>query len=166
MATHGEGIDVEAMYRRYGPMVLRRCRALLKDEEQAMDALQETFERVLRHRRRLTGDAPSSLLYRTATHVCLNRLRSAARHPEAPGDDLLSRIAAADEPEARSLARGVLGALFSAEPASTRVIATLHLHDGLTLEEVAAEVGLSVSGVRGRLRRLRARLVDLEGAPA
>jgi DNA-directed RNA polymerase specialized sigma24 family protein len=31
----------------------------------------------------------------------------------------------------------------------------------MTLEEVAAEVGLSVSGVRKRIRRLRERLPDL-----
>jgi len=33
----------------------------------------------------------------------------------------------------------------------------------MTLEEVAAESGLSVSGVRKRLRTLRARLPDLGG---
>jgi len=38
----------------------------------------------------------------------------------------------------------------------------LHLHDGLTLEEVAREVGLSVSGVRKRLRRLEDRLRELQ----
>jgi hypothetical protein len=30
------GLDVEALYERYGPMVLRRCRFLLK-EDQALD---------------------------------------------------------------------------------------------------------------------------------
>jgi RNA polymerase sigma-70 factor (ECF subfamily) len=38
----------------------------------------------------------------------------------------------------------------------------LHLLDGLTLEEVAQEVGLSVSGVRKRLRTLRAHVEALE----
>ena len=39
-------------------------------------------------------------------------------------------------------------------------MAVLHYVDGLTLEQVAAETGLSVSGVRKRLRKLR---VDLAG---
>ena len=39
----------------------------------------------------------------------------------------------------------------------------LHLHDGMTLEEVAKEVGLSVSGVRKALRKLHERLRELEG---
>jgi RNA polymerase sigma-70 factor, ECF subfamily len=42
-------------------------------------------------------------------------------------------------------------------PTSTRVMAVLHYLDGLTLEEVSAEVGLSVSGVRKRLRGLQER---------
>jgi len=49
------------------------------------------------------------------------------------------------------------------EQASTRTIAVMHLVDGLTLEEVAREVGLSVSGVRKRLRTLKARVAELEG---
>jgi RNA polymerase sigma-70 factor (ECF subfamily) len=45
-------------------------------------------------------------------------------------------------------------------------MAVLHFVDGLTLEEVAAETGLSVSGVRKRLRGLRHALVELaERAP-
>jgi DNA-directed RNA polymerase specialized sigma24 family protein len=38
----------------------------------------------------------------------------------------------------------------------------LHLVDGMTLEQVAAEVGLSVSGVRNRLRRLKKHVKELE----
>jgi DNA-directed RNA polymerase specialized sigma24 family protein len=47
---------------------------------------------------------------------------------------------------------------------STRTIAVLHLVDGMTYEEVAREVGLAVSGVRKRLRTLRAHLRELEAA--
>ena len=36
-------IDVDAHYRTYGPMVLRRCRRLLSNEDEAVDAMQETF---------------------------------------------------------------------------------------------------------------------------
>jgi RNA polymerase sigma-70 factor (ECF subfamily) len=41
-------------------------------------------------------------------------------------------------------------------------MALLHYVDGLTLNQVADEVGLSVSGVRKRLRGLRASLIELE----
>ena len=156
-------IDVDNYYRTYGPMVLRRCRKLLKDEEQSLEAMQDTFVQLIRYKDRLNDEAPSSLLYRMATNVCLNRIRSTSRKPEVSGDDLLSRIAGTDEPEARVTARNLLSRLFSREKVSTRTIATLHLIDGMTLEEVAEEVGLSVSGVRKRLRPLRGRLLEIQG---
>ena len=156
-------INPGEVYQRYSPMVLRRCRRLLKDEQQAVDAMQDTFVQLLRHQQRLDDSAPSSLLYRMATNVCLNRIRADGRRPELGRDDLLERIAALGEPESRVLARLRLGRLFREQRGSTRTIAVLHLLDGLTLEEVAREVGLSVSGVRKRLRRLREHLAELEG---
>jgi RNA polymerase sigma-70 factor (ECF subfamily) len=41
-------------------------------------------------------------------------------------------------------------------------MAVMHLVDGLTLDEVAVEVGLSVSGVRKRLRVLKEHVSQLE----
>ena len=62
----------------------------------------------------------------------------------------------------RAEARGVLDKLLGYEPESTGTIAVLHLHDGFSLEEVAREVGMSVSGVRKRLRGLRHTLTEME----
>ena len=153
-------IDVEALYRKYGPMVLRRCRQLLVNEDKALDAMQDTFVQLLRHEQRLTADAPSSLLYRIATNTCLNILRSEKRRPVSGREE----IADVDEHEERSVTRAFLDDLFSREKASTRTIAVLHYVDRLTLEQTAAEVGLSLSGVRKRLRALRKRGLALEGA--
>ena len=72
-------------------------------------------------------------------------------------------IASFDEHEERSVTRAFLDELFSREKESTRTIAVLHYVDRLTLEETAVEVGLSVSGVRKRLRALRKRGLALEG---
>jgi len=51
-------LDVEALAERYGPMVLRRCRQLLRDEDEAMDASQDVFVRLLEHRERLQARYP------------------------------------------------------------------------------------------------------------
>jgi len=159
-------IEIEAYYQRYGPMVLRRCRAMLEDEEQAVDAMHDTFVQLLRRQEKLEVAAPGGLLYRIATNVCLNRIRSQRRRPEQPaGDDLLGRIAASCvEPDSTVIARNTLSRLFAREKPSTRTIAVLHLLDGMTLEEVAREVGMSISGVRARLKLLRGRLSKLEGS--
>lgn len=153
-------IDVEAYYRRYGPMVLRRCRRLLGDDDRALDAMQDVFVQILRYEDRLAAAAPSSLLFRIATNVCLNRLRSQRRRREEACDSLVEEIARVADHEPRSTARVVLARLFGREVAgrSTVAIAIMHWVDGMTHEEVAREVGMSVSGVRKRLRSLRARL--------
>lgn len=154
-------LDVEALSSRYGPMVLRRCRRLLGDEDAALDACQDVFVRLIEHRARLDPRYPSSLLYRIATNVCLNRLRDSRREPLTRDEALLAEIARAEEPGAASDARLLLARLFGRHPESTRTMAVLHYVDGLTLEEVAAETNMSVSGVRKRLRTLRASLTEL-----
>ena len=68
-------IDVAAWYTQYGPMVIRRCRKILKDEEDALDAVHDVFVNVIRGKLRLHDRFPSSLLYTMATNVCFNRLR-------------------------------------------------------------------------------------------
>lgn len=154
-------VDVAELYTRFGPMVHRRCKALLRNEEKAMEATQDVFVELLRRAPALDVSSPSSLLYRIATNVSLNRIRTARRHPEHPDEELLHRIAAATSDEERTLAASLLARLFGREQESTATIAVLHLLDGLTLEEVAAEVGMSVSGVRKRLRGLKAHLHEL-----
>jgi len=158
-------VDPNTYYCTYGPMVLRRCRQLLGDDTAARDAMHDVFVQILSHAGELTDRGGSSLLFRIATNVCLNRLRTKRRRPEDGDPDLLADIAEQTDPAARSAARAALDALFRHEPESTALIAVLHLHDHMTLEEVAAEVGMSVSGVRKRLARLRTKLHTLEDAP-
>ena len=155
-------LDVEGLSQRYGPMVLRRCRQLLRDEDEAMDACQDVFVRLIERRESLDARYPSSLLYTIATNLCLNRIRDRARRPTTSDEELLHRIASAGQPGAPSEARLMLARLFGRHPDSTRAIAVLHYLDGLTLEQVAEHVGLSVSGVRKRLRGLRHTLLEME----
>jgi len=163
-----EALDAGELCRRYGSMVLRRCRRLLRDESEALDACQDVFVRVIERRGWLNGQYPSSLLFRMATNVCLNRIRDRGRRPEGHQatddgeDDYLYRIACAGEPGGQSHARLLLDRLFSRHPESSRTIAVLHYVDGLTLEEVASVTGMSVSGVRKRLRRLRHMLKGMD----
>jgi RNA polymerase sigma-70 factor (ECF subfamily) len=161
MSSVKEALDVEALSRRYGAMVLRRCRRLLGDEDEALDACQDVFVRLLEHRVELNDAYPSSLLYRIATNVCLNRIRTRARRPATPDEELLASIAAAGEPGAGSHARLLLDRLFRRHPESSRTIAVLHFLDGLTHEEVARVTRMSVSGVRKRLRSLRETLAEM-----
>jgi RNA polymerase sigma-70 factor, ECF subfamily len=155
----GAEVDVEALYERYGPMVLRRCRHFLHDEDEALDVMQDVFMNLIKHSDRLTARYPSSLLYRIATNLSLNRIRDRKREPVKPGEEMLHAIACHPDQDAPLL----LERLFGRHPGSTRTMAVLHYLDGMTLEAVAGECGMSVSGVRKRLRALRDTLRTMEG---
>lgn len=153
--------DIELLYETYGPMVIRRCRSLLGNEEEAADAAQEVFVRLLERADSLDLRGPSSLLYRMATNHCLNRIRASSRRPEVPNSELIVQIASLSDDGDRVEMRSVLDRIFRRKKESTRLIAVLHWVEGMTLEEVAEEVDMSVSGVRKRLRQLKSRLSPL-----
>ena len=149
------------LYEAYAPMVYRRCVFLLKDDAEAKDMVQNVFLRIYEHIESLDLTQPSSLLWNTATRLCLNRIRDKKRRGlDVDTSEMLLSIACAEEEEHD--ARGILARIFSKEQESTRTIAVLHYVDGMTLEETAETVGLSVSGVRKRLRTLQARVKNLE----
>ena len=152
------------LYEAYAPMVYRRCMALLKDDAEAKDMVQNVFLRVFERADSLDLSQPSSLLWNTATRLCLNRIRDKKRRGlDVDSSEMLLNIACAEDDEQGSVqAHGLLSKIFSREQESTRTIAVLHYVDGMTLEETAEMVGLSVSGVRKRLRTLQARVKNLE----
>ncbi len=148
-------LDVEQYYRRYGPMVMRRCRQLLHDEEDAADAMQDTFVRVMRYQDRLEDKGASSLLYTIATNVCLNRIRSGKRRKSDAVGELVESIATADDHADRVLTGHFLDRLFGTQKTDTKTIAVCRYVDGLTLEQTADVCGMSISGVRKRLKSLQ-----------
>ena len=91
-------LDVEGTYLRYGPLVLRRCRKLLRHDAKAQDAMQDVFVSLLRHEARLDDAALSALLLRMATNVCLNKLRGDKRHPEDRDDETQGRHTLRNDP--------------------------------------------------------------------
>lgn len=143
-------------------MVLRRCRRLLRSEEDARDACQDVFVRVVANARRLDDRYLSSLLFRIATNVCLNRIRDRRSAPSPVAEERLRQIAGAEDPTPARHAHLLLDFLFRREPESSRTMAVMHYLDGFSLEEVASETGLSVSGVRKRLRKLRSILRETD----
>lgn len=152
-----------AFYEKFAPMVYRRCFAMLKDDAEACDMMQNVFLRIFERMGSLDLSAPSSLLWNTATRLCLNRIRDKGRRGlNADSSSLLEQIAAASDEADAYEAGNLLAKIFSKEPESTRIMAVYHFVDGMTLEETADAVGLSVSGVRKRLRTLQAKVKNLE----
>lgn len=155
-------IDIEELYKKYGPMVLRRCRYLLKNEEKALDAMQDVFVNLLSNCDKIENTYPSSLLYRIATNVSLNIIRDEKRHPETMTDEIFNYIADYSDPNEAIAANDLIDSIFRNEKPSTKEIAVMLYIDRMTLEQAALQSGLSVSGVRKRMRMLKEKVSFLK----
>lgn len=147
--------DFDSLYRKFGPMVMRRCQYILKDEEKAFDCMQDVFVRIIEYREKLDGVC-ASLFYTTATRVCLNKIRSDKVRYTSQIDNILQEIAD-NSPYHEEITNTslLLDYIFNETKSTTRDMAILHYVDGLTLEETAKMMNMSVSGVRKRLSVLR-----------
>ena len=50
-----KGAELEQLYRTHGSFVLRRARKILRNEDLAMDAMQDVFVRVIKSKGALSG---------------------------------------------------------------------------------------------------------------
>jgi RNA polymerase sigma-70 factor (ECF subfamily) len=159
---NNQSIDIEDYYTKYGPMVLRRCRSILRDEDSAYDAMQEVFVKLITNKDKIKGIFPSSLLYRIATNTCLNMIRSGRSTSVSPDDTIIANIAHHDDANDRMILGDFIDFVFKDELSSTRDMAYMHYVENFTYEEVSELVGLSVSGVRKRLRTFQEKVQYLK----
>lgn len=147
--------DFDSLYRQYGPMVLRRCQFLLKNEEKALDAMQDVFVRLIERKEKIS-DICSSYLYTVATNVCLNKIRS-DKLRSGPEFEVIAELVedSASSLDVQKIETSILlDCIFSERDTKDRQIAILHYVDGFTLEETAEKMNMSVSGIRKRLNKL------------
>lgn len=136
-------------------MVFRRCRTLLGNEERASDAMQDVFVKLLRYKGSLKDRYPSSLLYTIATNICLNIIKSEKRVVENDAEDFLYTVACYNEGEDRVIADDYLARIFQDEKPQTREIAVMFYVDKMKLKEISDITGLSISGVRKRIGKVK-----------
>jgi RNA polymerase sigma-70 factor (ECF subfamily) len=135
-------LHLVSLYTEYYRPIKVRCRRILADTAAAEDATQETFLRVALELRRLPGtEATFPWLYRIATNVCLNELRSRRRRPGAgPAAALDSSVGLGEQALVHRNLTQVLG---SRIPAHLRVPAWLHYVAGMSHAELATATGMS-----------------------
>ena len=154
--------EVTEVYRRYGALLARRCRVLLRDGAIAEDAVQELLAALLRRGEGLrAAESPYRWLCRAADRCCLDLLRRRRHVREAVSLDEVEPIGLAPgvDAEARLAAVEALAQLDDDDQA----LAILLFVDGLSQGDAAAELGVSRVTVNKRAQRLRARLRLAEG---
>lgn len=163
--------EVRTLYESYGHVVYHRCLSMLRDEEEAHDAMQEVFVRLIRNADHFRGEAaPLTWLYRISTNFCLNRIRDrqsrakklAEPNPTAatlPGMSAFANI----DPERRSLVASLLAQVDE----QTRAIVVYYFVDEMTLDEISTLVEMSVPTLRKRIRHFQSvarRKMDISAA--
>ena len=144
---------IESLYRSYGPSVLRRARAILKDEQRAQDVMQEVFIRALQSPDALeAADSTMAWLYRVTRNLCLNRIRDENRRRE-----LLHEHGESLRPSehTHTHARVVLHELLQRIAPELRDVAVCFYLDQMTQTEIAEHLGVSRRTVGYRLQALR-----------
>src|SRR5262249_26048755 len=102
---HGEVAELAfaAIVERHGPVVLRVCRAILRDEHEAQDAFQATFLVLVRKARRLRGrDSPGPWLHQVAYLAACCARKAAGRrraHERRAAEMSRARDDAGGDPE-------------------------------------------------------------------
>lgn len=152
-------VDVDQLYRRYAPMVLRRIRRFY-DGPEAEEVLHEVFLRAIEKLDSFRHDAsPVTWLYRLTTNYCLNRLRNNSRRAallEREGPELQKRQVQSAAQEGSIFLRQLWKLL---DPELVQV-GTYYYIDGMTHDEIAQVLGVSPRTVGYRLKKLETRARD------
>ena len=141
----------------YGPAILRTCAVYLGDRQLAEDALQETYIRAWQALRKLNAPIQNekAWLMRIAVNVCHDLHRSRwFRHIDAATalDDL------PEIPDEQARADHDLLLDVYRLPEKYKQVILLYFYHGLTQQEAADALGVSVSAVSKRLAKAQAML--------
>ena len=146
--------EIKELYERYAHVLHYRVRSILGTDEDAADAVQETFARVLRSWDQFAQQSsPLTWMYQISTNYCLNRLRDRKGHAKKHVDrrDAIVGDGYAPAHEGDALDADAIRALLADTDDETRRI-VLHVYfDDMTREEAAVHVGISVPTLRKRL---------------
>jgi RNA polymerase sigma-70 factor, ECF subfamily len=166
--AEGDEQACASLVNEYQRMVYQLAHHLLGDHDDALDVSQEVFLRVFRTVHRFRGQSQlRTWIYRIVINQARNRQRWWRRRQRANQISLDAHVAVHGDPPARSdalspermLARKELGtrlqSALAALPFDQRTIVVLREIDGLSYDEIADSLGVTLGTVKSRLTRGR-----------
>jgi RNA polymerase sigma-70 factor (ECF subfamily) len=162
-AAHGADEAVESLVKEHAGLVYRIAYVVLRSHQDAEDAVQETFVRVLRYSGRLAAvENPKTWLARIAWRVAVDRSkrRSGKREvpledPAKPFEEVASPDASADEAMHSARMGAALEKLIAALPAKLREPLVLSAIKEMSPREAGGVLGINEAAVRSRVFRAR-----------
>lgn len=149
---------IQKLYEQYGNWIFHRALSLLKNEQEAWEAVQDVFIKVIESGSGFRGDSsPWTWLYRITTNHCLNLIRSRKawqKALEGLGQEQLRLSQEPKEPEYSVLIdRDWIVQLMKNEDDTTRRILFSYYFDDLTQEEIVENLKISRKTVYKRLKK-------------
>ena len=157
----GDRAIFEVLMRRHNPRVYRTIRALLRDEAEVEDAMQQTYLLAYSHLADFAGSSSfATWLTRIALNEALGRLRRRNRlapveEPSTPEDDVTSTAETPEEGAATREAAVMLERAIDRQPDLYRTVLMLRDVEQLSTAEAAEVLGITEETVRIRLHRGR-----------
>ena len=169
-SRQGDEQAVRALIARHNQRLFRVARAVVRDDAEAEDVVQETYVRAFTHLDSFRGEARlSTWLTRIALNEALGRLRK--RRPSTPLDEfdgaednsrrqsVMTELSASIEnPEAateRGQMRRMLEEVVDRLPDPFRIVFVLRDIEGLSVAETAEQLSIREETVKTRLHRAR-----------
>lgn len=153
-ASGGDEDAFAALVTRYQRRVLGFAYHHLRDPSEAQDLAQEIFVRLHRGLRRFDSSRPfEPWFWRLAGNVALTYRRRRAADPAAADPPAGLAAPVSDD--------GGLGEALAALPPEARLPLLLHYFSGLSLEEVAAVMEITLPALKSRMHRTRAVLREV-----
>jgi len=160
----------EALVNRYESKVYRLAMRMLRHQQDAEDALQESFLQVYRGLKSFEGRSNfSTWLFRLATNVCLMKIRHRGTEPTGmvPLEDFMPQHEEGNQPSLQEWPEKPEEILLTKEsrekmmealdqlPADYRAVFILRDIEGFSNAEAGEALGISVAAVKSRLHRAR-----------
>lgn len=166
--TESGVVTLEGLVREHSRLVYRIAFAILRRHDDAEDATQETFMRVLRHSSKLDDvEDPKNWLARIAWRVAVDRSKQRSTRREIPLEDpehevaeIPSSITPADQEALGEQVRAILEKLIATLPSKLREPLVLSTIEEMMPKDVAATLGINEAAVRSRIFRARQILKD------
>jgi RNA polymerase sigma-70 factor (ECF subfamily) len=162
----GEQELFELLMRRHNQRVYRTARAILRNDDEAEDVMQDAYVRAYEHLHEFEGRARfSTWLTRIAVHEALARVRRSKRFDSLDSQTEPPSMSHSENTSPEQLTsdvemRALLEAAVSELPDELRAVFVLRAVEGMRGAEVAECLGIAEDTVKTRLFRARGRLQE------
>ena len=157
--------QVENLYRDYGPLVYRRTLKMLRDPQDAEEATQDIFIRVINGIETFDGRSQlSTWLFQVTTNYCLNKIRDARRRQDLWQENVVPMEKARSTTSASQDQLLTQELLANAHPDQAKAAVYVYV-EGMTGAEAAKMMGVSRRTVTNLLERFRTFAIEKLAKP-